>query len=273
MSYRKKTGNGNWISPGTFTDTISKTFSRRQASKDPDNKRKGSSQFFMDLNSNEQEEEKQSLGSSQTSLMSCQPQQIDGGNHNGSHTPAVPKDVIELSENHPRIRPLRPETRRRPSSGGARIGLSATSPAFTSNISIDSLDSSCEQSTITSNHSMNPDVASFTPPRLPPKSNPPVVMADLTTSGPPEAAQRARIKSVGSNAIGKPRMTLPAQDDLSSPGSPRRGSNGSSTNGVSDRQAPPPVVPRKSLSTDKSNREEDVYKNINSIRPNRRPNT
>ena len=273
MSYRKRTGNGNWISPGTFTDTISKTFSRRQASKEPadHHKRKGSSQFFMDLNSNEQEEEKQSLCSSQTSLMSCQPQQND---NNAPQTPAVAKDVIELTESHPRIRPLRPETRRRPSSGGSRNGnLSAASPAFTSNVSIDSLDSSNDQSMMTSSHSMNPEPPAFTPPRLPPKSNPPGLMADLTTSGPPEAAQRARIKSVGSNPMNKPRMTLPAHEELSSPGSPRRGSHESARNGVADRQAPPPVVPRKSLSTDRSNREEDVYKNINSILPNRRPNT
>lgn len=269
MSYRKRTGNGsNWY----FTDTISKTFSRRQASKDPsEHKRKGSSQFFMDLNSNEQEEEKQSLASSQTSLMSCQqPTQSNDNNTNSQQTSSV---AIELSESHPRIRPLRPETKRRPSSSGSRNGnlSTATSPAFTSNVSIDSLDSSCDQSMmITSTSSMNPDPPSFTPPRLPPKSNPPVMMADLTTSGPPEASHRTRIKSVGSNPINKPRMNLPSHDELSSPGSPRKGSN--DKNGFGDRQAPPPVVPRKSLSQDRSNREEDVYKNINSVRPNRRPN-
>jgi hypothetical protein len=280
MTFRKKQ-NGPWISPGNFTNTISKTFSRRQESKDhgDNHKRKGSSQFFMDLNSNEQEEEKQSLGSSQTSLMSCQPQQNQQTgenitNNNVPQTASVSKDVIELSESHPRIRPLRPETKRRPSSGGSRNGnLSAASPAFTSNVSIDSLDSSCDQSMITSTTSINPDSVPdcFTPPRLPPKSNTSLVMADLTTIGPPEAAHRNRIKSIGSNPIDKPRMTLPPHQEHSSPGSPASmGSNGSPQNG--DRQAPPPVVPRKSLSVDKSTREEEVYKNINSIRPNRRPN-
>lgn len=242
----------------------------------------------MDLNSNEQEEEKQSLTSSRSSLLSCQQtssQSDAGNNNNSSQTPGLGKDVIELSEHLPRIRPLRPETRRRPSSGGnaGRNGNLSTSPAFTTNVSVESLDSTsgaADTPALMMSISMTTasESPSYGPPRLPPKSNPHnSMLSDLTVSGPLDAGQRGRIKSLGSNPIHKPRMTLPSHDELSSSASNSPASAGSPRQGLSpthgpafERQPPPPVVPRKSLSS--ASREDEVYKNINSIRPNRRPN-
>ena len=255
--------------------TLSKRLVRRQGSKDiGEHKRKQSSTFFTDLTPRDEEEE--SLTSSQTSILSGQGDRNSGStpcilitsspnghNNNNVHKPQT--SLIGLSESHPRIRPARPADKgKRPNSGEVR-NLSK-SPACMSNISIDSMDSSCNDIMQTSMSSIqlspSPTVA-FTPPQLPPKSAAPSApMADLTTSGPTE---RPRVKAVTS----KPRAPIPLPLDVNTSMTANPFASSSGNGSVRKNcNTPPPVVPRKSLAA--VNREEEVYKNINSVRSGRR---